>query len=816
MERYICIHAHFYQPPRENPWLETVELQDSAYPFHDWNQRITNECYAPNAASRILDGENYITSITNNYARISFNFGPTLLSWMETQEPEVYRSILEADRQSQERFSGHGSAIAQAYNHLILPLANHHDRYTQIYWGVRDFQSRFGRMPEGMWLPETAVEMQTLDIMAQLGIKFTILSPYQAWRYRRIGARAYRDASGGKIDPSRPYLVRLREGRSITIFFYDGPISQGVAFERLLNSGEQFAQRLAGGFSDARDWPQIMHIATDGESYGHHHAHGDMALAYALKYIEDKGIAKLTNYGEYLEKHPPQHEAQIIENSAWSCSHGVGRWREDCGCSSGGHADWNQAWRGPLRQSLDWLRDSVTALFEQRGAELFQNVWKARNEYVGVIVDRSPESVERFFGEHQTRPLSREERVQALELLEIERNLMLMYTSCGWFFDDVSGIESVQVIAYAGRVIQLAHKHLGGEAGDALEAGFLERLQQAKSNVAEHRDAAQIYRKCVRPSIIGLEQVAAHYAISSLFETGAAKYCYTIDPSDYRTFASGKIQLAAGRAGVCSRITLECESYSFAVLHMGDHSLSAGVRKFVSEEAYSKTLHELQHAFSRADVPAVIRVLDHHFGGGTYSLKSLFRDEQRRIMDHILESTLIEAEGSLRTIYEHHAPLMKFLGDVNYPRPKALALAAEFIINASLRREFLKDFLNLNEVRSLLSQAGEEGVQLDSAGLSYVMGRKLNGLMEQLERRPNNFGLLKKILSLLDVIAELPFAVNLWKVENVYYRMSRTSYPELRQQAGVEKEWFETFVQLGNRLRIRVEPVPTTQSAMAS
>jgi len=393
---------------------------------------------------------------------------------------------------------------------------------------------------------------------------------------------------------------------------------------------------------------------------------------------------------------------------------------------------------------------------------------------------------------------------------------MLMYTSCGWFFDEISGIESVQVIAYAGRVIQLAHKLLGAAEGDALEAGFLERLEQAKSNVAEERDGAQIYRKRVKPSIIGLEQVAAHYAISSLFETGAAKYCYTIDPSDYRTFASGKVQLAAGRAGVCSRITLECENYTFAVLHMGDHNLSAGVRKFVGDEAYDTTIGELQHAFSRADIPSVIRVLDHNFGGSTYSLKSLFRDEQRRIMDHILESTLIEAEGSLRAIYEHHSPLMKFLGDVNYPRPKAFALAAEFIINASLRREFLKDFLNLNEVRNLLNHAGEEGVQLDSAGLSYVMGRKLNGLMQQLERRPNNFGLLKKILSLLDVIAELPFAVNLWKVENVYYQMSRTIYPELLQQASVQKEWFETFLQLGNRLRIRVEPVPTTQSAMAS
>jgi alpha-amylase/alpha-mannosidase (GH57 family) len=816
MERYICIHAHFYQPPRENPWLETVELQDSAYPFHDWNQRIASECYAPNASARILDNEGCIARIQNNYSKISFNFGPTLLSWMEKEDPEVYRAILEADRVSQERFSGHGSAIAQGYNHMILPLANDHDRYTQVYWGIRDFESRFHRAPEGMWLPETAVDLQTLDIMAQLGIKFTILSPYQAFRFRRLGARAYRDATSGKIDPSRPYLVRLRDGRSITVFFYDGPISQAVAFERLLNSGEQFAHRLAGGFADARDWPQLMHIATDGESYGHHHAHGDMALAYALQFIEENGIAKLTNYGEYLEKHPPQHEAQIIENSAWSCSHSVGRWRENCGCSSGGREGWNQNWRGPLRQALDWLRDTTIALYEQLASAFFSDVWKARDEYVGVILDRSRETRQRFFAANAMRDLSRDEQVIALELLEMQRHAMLMYTSCGWFFDEISGIESGQVIAYAGRVIQLAQKLSSQEDGEAMESGFLERLSEAKSNLPEHGDGAQIYRKLVQPAIVGLEQVAAHYAISSMFETGAAKYSYAVDPSDYRTFISGKMHLAVGRAEICSTITQDTEQFTFAVLHMGDHSLSAGVRKYAGEDPYAATVQELQRAFSRADMPAVIRVLDRNFGGAIYSLKSLFRDEQRRIMDHILESTLREAEASLRAIYEHHAPLMRFLSDVSYPRPKALAIAAEFVINASLRREFRADFLDLREVRSLLTQAKEEGVPLDSAGLAFVMGRKLNGLMQQLQRRPQNHGLLRKILSLLDVLKELPFAVNLWKVENLYYQMSRTSYPELLKQMSVPAEWFDDFLRLGHRLRIRVESAPPMQLAIAT
>jgi alpha-amylase/alpha-mannosidase (GH57 family) len=816
MERYICIHAHFYQPPRENPWLETVELQDSAYPFHDWNQRITNECYAPNAASRILDAEGCIAKITNNYARISFNFGPTLLSWLEAQEPEVYRSIVEADRSSQERFSGHGSAIAQAYNHMILPLANPQDRYTQIYWGFRDFESRFQRKPEGMWLPEAAVDLHSLDIMAKLGIKFTVLSPYQAGRYRRIGVRAFRDASGSKIDPSRPYLVRLRQGRSITVFFYDGPISQAVAFERLLDSGEQFANRLASGFSDTRDWPQLVHIATDGESYGHHHAHGDMALAYALDVIESRGIAKLTNYGEYLEKHPPQLEAQIVENSSWSCSHGVGRWRENCGCNTGGHSDWNQNWRRPLRQSLDWLRDAVTPLYEQRGPALFKDIWKARNGYINVILDRSAESRNRFFAENAAHELSHEEQVIAFELLEMQRHAMLMYTSCGWFFDELSRIETVQVIMYAGRVIQLAEKLCPPESRDSFQAGFLERLAQAKSNIPEDGDGAQIYRKWVKPTVIGLEQVAAHYVISSLFETGAAKYCYTVNPSDYRTSTSGKMQFASGQAEVCSTITQECGHFTFAALHMGDHSLSAGVRPHSGEEHYSHTTQELSQCFSRGDIPAILRLLDQRFGGALYSLKSLFRDEQRRILDHILENTLRETEASLRSIYEHHGPLMRFLSDANYPPPAVLKVAAEFVLNAALRREFRAEFLDLREVTKLLNEAKEEAVQLDSAGLSYVMQHKLNGLMRQLQKHPHNLGLLRKIVSLLDVLKELPFAVNLWNVENLYYQMSRTIYLELMTSGNALADWSNDFLELGRKLRIRVEAVPSMELAIAT
>ncbi|MFW6150924.1 MAG: DUF3536 domain-containing protein, partial [Chloroflexota bacterium] len=382
MERYVCVHGHFYQPPRENPWLEAVELQDSAYPYHDWNERITAECYAANGVSRILDAEGRITQIVNNYESISFNFGPALLAWMEGHAPEAYRRILEADRASQERFSGHGSALAQCYNHMIMPLANDRDKHTQVLWGIRDFERRFGRKPEGMWLPETAVDLRTLEVLAELGVRFTLLAPRQAKRVREAGAEEWEDVSGGQVDPKTAYTVRLPSGRSLQVLFYDGPVSRAVAFEGLLSDGERFARRLMDAFGQSEEGAQIGHIATDGESYGHHHRYGDMALAYALHTIEREGLARISNYGEYLEKNPPTHEVEIVENSSWSCVHGIERWRSDCGCSTGGHPGWKQAWREPLRQALDWLRDEMASGYEEEAGRLLKDPWHARDEYI--------------------------------------------------------------------------------------------------------------------------------------------------------------------------------------------------------------------------------------------------------------------------------------------------------------------------------------------------------------------------------------------------------------------------------------------------
>ena len=806
MKRYICIHGHFYQPPRENPWLEAIELQDSAYPYHDWNERITAECYAANSVSRALDGENRIIELVNNYSKISFNFGPTLLYWLEAKAPSVYAAILEADRESQKNFSGHGSALAQVYNHMILPLANARDRYSQILWGIRDFERRFKRAPAGMWLPETAVDLQSLEILAELGIRFTILAPHQAGRIRRLGGRAWRDVSGGRIDPTQAYEQRLPSGRRIALFFYDGPISRAVAFEGLLSRGEDFANRLLGAFTDDRDWPQLVHIATDGESYGHHHRFGDMALAYTLNYIESNQLARLTNYGEYLERHPPTHQVEIIEKTSWSCFHGIDRWWSNCGCNSGGHPGWNQAWRTPLRDALDGLRDSLALPFEDRGRELLKDPWAARNDYLSVINDRSTENAERFFDRHALRPLTDADKTTVLKLLELQRHAMLMYTSCGWFFDELSGIETVQVIQFAACAVQLAQELFG----DSLESQFVDRLALAKSNLPEHGDGRRVYEKFVRPAMVDWERLGAHYAISSLFESYPEQtkiYCFMAEREDYQILEAGMAKMAVGRVKLISEITRESSALGFGVIHMGDHNVNGGVQKYLSDESYQALIHEAAEPLTRADFAEVIRLMDRRFGESHYSVRSLFRDEQRKTLDLILSATLEEAETLYRQIYEHRAPMMRFLTALHIPLPKAFQSAAEIVLNGYLRRAFEQEEIDTERINGLLETAKVEGISLDNATLEFAFRKNIERMAERFAAEPT-----EAHLRLLDTAAgllrSLPFTVDLWKVQNVYYGMLKNVYPKMRENKERGDELAQAsihgFEALGQKLAVKV------------
>jgi alpha-amylase/alpha-mannosidase (GH57 family) len=807
MERYICIHGHFYQPPRENPWLESVEVQDSAAPFHDWNERIAAECYAPNAAARLLDGRNRIVDIVNNYSRISFNFGPTLLAWMRDKLPDVHAAIVEADKQSRARFSGHGNALAQVYNHMIMPLANLRDKRTQTLWGIRDFEFRFGRKPEGIWLAETAADTETLEVLAEHGIQFTVLSPFQAARTRKIGAGGtWKDVNGARIDPSRAYLCRLPSGRTINLFFYDAPVSQAVAFEKLLESGEKFASRLVSAFSDARGWDQLVHIATDGESYGHHHRYGEMALAYALKHIEENHLAKLTNYGEFLAQHPPTHEVKIHEGSAWSCSHGIGRWKEDCGCNSGGHGDWKQHWRAPLRQALDWLRDEVAPLYEAKAREHLRDPWAARDEYIDVILDRSPGVRKTFFEKHATHELKDGDCVHVLELMELQRHAMLMYTSCGWFFDELSGIETVQVIQYAGRVIQLARSVLGID----LEPGFLERLEHAPSNILEHCNGRCIYDKFVRPAMIDWDHVVAHFAVSSLFTMYGEKtkiFLYDFEKEERHFAEVGKAKLAVGRTKVEFEITHQSASRAYAVLYMGEHNLTGAVKQFDNVEEFQAAAKELIATFERGDFPETIRLIDRLFGPSSYSLKSLFKDEQRRILEEVMTTTREDLEHRFRLITERYTPLMKFLEDIRMPLPHALQTAADYVLQEDIARLFRNGLVDLDRLHTLTNAARERG--LLGAEFSYAVKCKLEKMMHQLEEKPDHLELLANLKGFAAHVVPIPVGLNLAKIQNSYFAMLREVLPQFRQRASQGDEqartWLREFIELGSSLQFALD-----------
>jgi len=755
----------------------------------------------------VLDEQGTITRIVNNYARISFNFGPTLLSWLEVHAPDVYAALLEADAQSRERFGGHGSALAQSYGHTILPLANDRDRRTQVIWGLRDFEHRFGRRAEGMWLPETAADTPTLEVLAEHGMHFTVLAPRQAKRVRAGEGEEWTELDGASIDPSRPYQARLPSGRSITLFFYDGPISQGVAFEGLLNFGPAFANRLLDGFDDARRGDQLVHIATDGESYGHHHRHGEMALAAALEQIDARSDVELVNYGAFLERHPAVDEVEIVEASSWSCAHGVERWRADCGCSTGAHPGWSQAWRGPLRDALDWLRDQVAPRFERAASELLRDPWWARDRYIEVVLDRRPESRERFFAGHAARPLDAAEQTRAFELLELQRHAMLMYTSCGWFFDDISGIESVQVLHYAGRVLQLAKDLFG----DDLEPGFLARLDAVRSNLPAMGTGREIYERAVRPAVIDLVKVGAHYAVSSLFEEYGERstiYCYEVDLEDSHRLQAGRARFHVGRARMESRVTQEEARLSFAALHLGDHVLAGAVRPFRDERSYEELVRTATEAFGRADFTALLRMMDRAFGGSSYSLGSLFRDEQRKVADLVLEATLEEVERTYERLYDSHAPLLRYLRQLGTPAPRALVLPAQFIINARLRRALEGEPPDVAAMRRNVDEAKEQALQFDRGALLLSAEHAVERLADGLHRRPRDLDLLEAATGAIEILRELPFEVDLGVLQNVVYGTVRPQWAEMlaagERGDGDARRWLELVGTLRELVRVRV------------
>ncbi len=689
----ICLHGHFYQPPRENPWIDEIEQQDSAAPFHDWNERIHYECYHPNSRARALDGKGKIVDIVNNFERTSFNFGPTLLSWLQSKHPDTYQSILDADRLSRETHHGHGNAIAQVYNHMIMPLANLRDKRTQVRWGIEDFRHRFGRFPESVWLPETACNEETLEILVAEKVQFIILSPYQARAVRSLEGGAWEEVLGGRIDPREPYRYFLKNNPSlyIDIFFYDGPISRAVGFENILFEAKHFMDRLESAIVDWGDRPQLIHIATDGETYGHHKAYGDRVLAY-LTYVEiPRRGYRLVNYAEFLEENPPRREVRLIEGendegTSWSCAHGVARWKDHCGCRGDGPSNWTQHWRKPLRWALDWLRDEMAQLYEKEGAKYLKDVWAARDDYIHVVLDRSETVLNNFFLRQSARELSKQEITTCLKLLEMQRCLMLMYTSCGWFFSELSGIETVQILQYAARAIHLAKEVCGMN----FEPAFLEHLALAKSNIEHYRDGQGVYERFVKPAMATLHHVVSYYAIGSIFD-----HFYATDPktdvikifnSDLHVIHQrkeffGTVTMNFGRVRVVSQELLEEQDLIFVVIQIGFYDFRCSVKPFTSEEEFDALEKGLFEALYQLPILDLSKKIDASFGEAYYALKDLRLGDRAKIISILTHETISKVSNFYENIYEENLRMNEIYRSINVPIPVEFRYAAEHTLS---------------------------------------------------------------------------------------------------------------------------------------
>ncbi len=681
---YVTIHGHFYQPPRENPYLNTIERQPSAYPCHDWNERIYHECYRPNAFARVLNERGEVIDVVNNFEYLSFNIGATLMSWLEQYDPEVYQRIIEADRQSCLRLNGHGNAIAQVYNHIIMPLANERDKYTQIRWGIADFRARFGREPEGMWLAETAVDYDTIAALINEGIRFIVLAPSQAERCRLMPdalnpKTEWHEVGGSQIDPTRPYRCFIDADRYkyIDIFFYDGPISRDMGFNDVLDNSSHLIGRIGQAIKGDRRPSQLICIATDGETFGHHKGGTEKCLAHAFTQEFPNKNWNVTNFAHYLSINQPTWEVVLKPVTAWSCSHGVDRWQDDCGCGGGG--DWHQQWRRPLRDSLNWLRDELAVIYQETGRQKFNDPIKARDEYIQVILDRSTEKVNQFFERHQCHSLTASEKIDALRLLEMQRHVLLMFTSCGWFFEELSRPEGVQILRYAARAIELAAEVTGKQ----LESEFIDRLAKAPSNVELFGNGAEVYRQLVRPSQINFQQVAAHYAISSLFTNYPQQeqvYCYEAQQLDYQKQSMGSLTLAVGQVNLTSQITWENHHYVFAVLHLGGWDFHCCIQTFDGRNAYTQLKDKLLAIFKGASTAQIILGMSELFGNCHFSLQHLFAEERQRIMQQLTQHTKKHLDQLYAQVYRDNYSILAAFQRDELPVPQELQVAAEIAI----------------------------------------------------------------------------------------------------------------------------------------
>lgn len=782
----FIIHGHFYQPPRENPWTDDVDREPSAAPFHDWNQRIYRECYRPNGWARIFETDGAVRRIVNNYERLSFNFGPTLLSWSERHHPDGYRRILAADRASVIARGGHGNAIAQGYNHAILPLCNDRDLRTQVRWGLAEFKHRYGRDAESLWMPETACDDRTLGVLIDEGLRYALLAPNQAEAIEVDGV--WHDVSDGSIDPRRPYRYEHPDGsgRSIALFFYDGAISRAVAFEGVLASSQALVNRfeLASGGDGS-----VVHAVTDGESYGHHHRYGDRCLAHALFEEAERRGFWVTNYGELLDHHPAEIPVRVKKGeegkgTSWSCAHGVGRWMRDCGCHTGGQPGWNQAWRGPLREALDHLRDRAAALYEARLDDWFDDPWALRDDYIEVVLRRGADRGA-FLAERARRPLDASERTTSLRWLEAQRSSMLMYTSCGWFFNDLSGIETLQVLRYAGRLVD----QLADMSVDDVEAPFLEQLSEARSNLSA--TGADLYRREVLPRRVHDRGLAAHVALTQLVEARptegvVAGRRYRL--SCHEAVRRGRWTLGTFRVELEEVNTGAKTDHAACALHLGGVELYCVLRPYPGDQAFAASRERILQTMAQSSLLQLLRTAEDELGPEEHGLSSVLEGDRERLSRALFDEVRSRYSAQYEALYEEARVTLSQFAEAGLPIPLELAQAAETALRRrfedALRRAHGDGFDPRGFEQALLiaEEARRYGLELSDPEAAQRFERSLDVLITRLTSgEPAALGAdpISSALALLDTVRRLGLSLDLEPAQERIYEMLRdTAVPE--------------------------------------
>ncbi len=815
---FVVIHGHFYQPPRENPWLEEIEPEVSALPFHDWNERIAAECYTPNACARIYDGQGRVLEVVNNYARMNFNFGPTLISWLADHAPLTYQRLLAADQASQARL-GHGNAIAQAYNHAILPLATPRDRETEVIWGLKDFETRFGRRAEALWLPETAVDYPTLATLVEHDLKYVILSPYQAKRVRPLTGGPWEKVSGETLDTTQVYRCFLPEGTGdpakrnyIDVFFYDGQVASEISFGELLTDSYRLAERLTARFNPASTRPQLLHVATDGETYGHHKKFGELALAHTLiEALPQRGFT-VTNYGAFLEAAPPQMMVELYlgpqgQGSSWSCAHGVERWRGDCGCSTGGYPHWQQRWRAPLRDAFDYLNQELADIFASQGEQYFVDPWAARNRYIEVILDRRPEVLERFLAREGRPGLAREQWVPALRLLEMQRHALLMFTSCGWFFADLAGLETLQVMKYAARALQLGQY----TARTDLEEPFLTRLERAVSNRPEEGNGRRIYERRIKPAVVDFPKIVNHWVISWLKarerQCPTHIYHFRVEPRDLEVESHASLALATGRLTVTSGITQATQDLAFFTAHLGSYLYRTQVLREPSPPAYAALKQELFHVLKSAPED-LIPLLARRLGDNYFTVHDLFQEEKEKIFRDLLLPNQEEAVVQVMHLFSEASSLLEAMAAEHLPLPRLYRALGEIALNRrlvlALRRLEPEPWQlpTSEEVAEIIEQASRLNLKLESQEGAQILSRILSRQLADLGARVNRQAAVR-LQDFLALLRRIPMKIDLMEPQNFFFHLMEENFPALAARSSRDPEarqLADTLVELATAL----------------